>query len=77
MKLTSTQPAEESPCNGSGEPGRSVHLEKQPSRSQDARLQGDLVLVGADHLDKTKGLSPQRPACYFEVGHNTDSRKTY
>ena len=52
MKLTSTQPAEESPCNGSGKPGRGVYLEKQPSRSQDARLQGDLVLVGADHLDK-------------------------
>ena len=52
MKLTSTQPAEESPRNGSGKPGWSVHLEKQPSRSQDARLQGDLVLVGADHLDK-------------------------
>ena len=52
MKLTSTQPAEESPRNGGGKPGRSVYLEKQPSRSQDARLQGDLVLVGADHLDK-------------------------
>ena len=52
MKLTSTQPAEESPRNGSGKPGWSVHLEKQPSRSQDARLQGDLVLVGEDHLDK-------------------------
>ena len=52
MKLASTQPAEESPCHGSGEPGWSVHLEKQPSRSQDARLQGHLVLVGDDHDDK-------------------------